>query len=107
MQTHARTRVQVVLGATGFTGRLVCEHLARDYTGRVRWAMAGRSAARLEGAKRELARTLDSDDAIKVRPCLAFQALVSLPQTIYLLQGANREPARTLDSDGAALGVRG
>lgn len=29
-------------GATGFTGRLVAEHLARDYKTGVRWALAGR-----------------------------------------------------------------
>ena len=29
-------------GATGFTGRLVAEHLARDYKTGVKWAMAGR-----------------------------------------------------------------
>ncbi|MEW5297113.1 MAG: hypothetical protein WDW36_000341 [Sanguina aurantia] len=46
----------VVWGATGFTGRLVCEHLARDYQGKVKWAIAGRNAARLEEVKQELIR---------------------------------------------------
>jgi short subunit dehydrogenase-like uncharacterized protein len=39
----------IVYGATGYTGRLVAEYLARRYGvgGEVTWAMAGRSAAKL------------------------------------------------------------
>ena len=37
----------VVYGATGFTGRLVAEYLVERYAGKARWAMAGRSAAKL------------------------------------------------------------
>jgi len=40
----------VVYGATGFTGRLVAEYLTQHYAGRKdapKWAMAGRSAAKL------------------------------------------------------------
>ena len=38
----------IVYGTTGFTGRLVAEYLVQTYpTGGVRWAMAGRSAAKL------------------------------------------------------------
>lgn len=40
----------IVYGATGYTGRLVAEYLAQHYAGRAdapRWAMAGRSAAKL------------------------------------------------------------
>lgn len=40
----------IVYGATGFTGRLVAEYLAAHYAGRQdapKWAMAGRSAAKL------------------------------------------------------------
>ena len=39
----------VVYGATGYTGRLVAEHLLKTYGvgGAVRWAMAGRSAEKL------------------------------------------------------------
>ena len=38
----------VVYGATGYTGRLVAEYLAHHYRGNgPKWAMAGRSAAKL------------------------------------------------------------
>ncbi|MBI1339492.1 NAD(P)H-binding protein [bacterium] len=45
----ARSFDIVVYGATGFTGRLVAEHLLARYgaSGPPRWAMAGRSAAKL------------------------------------------------------------
>jgi len=37
----------IVYGATGFTGRLVAEYLSTYPTGSIRWAMAGRSRAKL------------------------------------------------------------
>lgn len=45
----------VIWGATGFTGRLVCEHVAQDYKGKINWAMAGRSQHKLEALRAELA----------------------------------------------------
>lgn len=46
----------IVYGATGYTGRLVAEHLARRYGvgGEVKWAMAGRSAAKLAEVRDEI-----------------------------------------------------
>ena len=44
-----RTYDIVVYGATGYTGRLVAEYLAHNYQGAgPKWAMAGRSKAKLE-----------------------------------------------------------
>ena len=39
----------IVYGASGFTGRLVAEHLLGTYcaTGEIKWAMAGRSTGKL------------------------------------------------------------
>lgn len=48
----------VLFGATGFTGRLVAEYLARNAGSEVRWAIAGRDARRLqevEAAIRQIA----------------------------------------------------
>ncbi len=46
----------VVWGATGFTGRLVAEYLARTQdTHRARWALAGRDRAKLEEVRKGLA----------------------------------------------------
>lgn len=46
----------ILLGATGFTGRLVAEYLIENYgTGdTLRWAMAGRNRDKLERVRREL-----------------------------------------------------
>ena len=45
----------VVYGATGFTGKLVAEHLAARYgTGNLRWALAGRSREKLTGVRDSL-----------------------------------------------------
>lgn len=42
----------IVYGATGFTGRLVADYLAK--AGETRWAMAGRSASKLETVRGEI-----------------------------------------------------
>ena len=44
----------VIFGATGFTGRLVAEYLLKKGTA-LRWALAGRSRAKLESVRAELA----------------------------------------------------
>jgi len=46
----------IVWGATGFTGRLVAEYLARTHdTHRARWALAGRDLGKLEQVRQSLA----------------------------------------------------
>ena len=46
----------IVYGATGYTGRLVCEYLNNQYGvgGDVSWAMAGRSQQKLELVRDEM-----------------------------------------------------
>jgi short subunit dehydrogenase-like uncharacterized protein len=46
----------IVFGATGYTGRLVAEHLLKIYgaSGPVKWAMAGRSQVKLEEVRAEI-----------------------------------------------------
>ncbi len=47
----------VVFGATGFTGRLTAEYLARSSeAGRFRWAISGRSVAKLEETQKALSQ---------------------------------------------------
>ncbi|WP_337188580.1 saccharopine dehydrogenase NADP-binding domain-containing protein [Phenylobacterium sp.] len=52
----------IVYGATGYTGRLVAEHLARRYGvgGEVKWAMAGRSASKLAAVRDEIGAPADT-----------------------------------------------
>ena len=48
----------VVLGASGFTGKLVCEYIYTNYTQKkidLKWAIAGRNIKKLESIRREVA----------------------------------------------------
>ncbi|KAL3152249.1 hypothetical protein ABBQ32_001328 [Trebouxia sp. C0010 RCD-2024] len=45
----------VIWGATGTVGKLVCEHVAQNYQGRVKWAIAGRNQAKLEAIRNHVA----------------------------------------------------
>ena len=45
----------VLFGATGFTGGLVAEHLARHAPPEARWALAGRNRGKLEAVRERLA----------------------------------------------------
>ena len=45
----------ILLGASGFTGRLACEYLADHYADSgLRWAMAGRNLEKLEEVRAQL-----------------------------------------------------
>lgn len=58
----------VLFGATGFTGQLVAEYLAKNAGGRgVKWAIAGRNPVKLEATRADLAR---SDASMKDLPIL-------------------------------------
>lgn len=46
----------VLFGATGFTGALVAEYLAKRKRPGLRWALAGRNKAKLEGVRAEIAK---------------------------------------------------
>jgi short subunit dehydrogenase-like uncharacterized protein len=52
----------IIYGASGYTGRLVAEHLAARYGvgGEVTWAMAGRSAAKLAEVRDEIGAPKDT-----------------------------------------------
>jgi len=52
----------IVYGASGYTGRLVAEHLAKRYGvgGEVKWAMAGRSADKLAEVRDEIGAPKDT-----------------------------------------------
>jgi short subunit dehydrogenase-like uncharacterized protein len=67
----------VVFGATGFTGALTAEYLARHAPAGTRWALAGRSQQKLETVRQQLA---DVDEALAELPIL--QADVSEPSSL-------------------------
>jgi len=50
----------IIYGATGYTGRLVAEYMQKQYGGSdVRWAMAGRSAEKLDSVGSEMGVSTD------------------------------------------------
>ena len=57
----------VLFGATGFTGGLTAEYLARHAPSGLRWGLAGRNPAKLEDVRRRLA---DLDPALADLPLL-------------------------------------
>ncbi|CAJ1404233.1 unnamed protein product [Effrenium voratum] len=56
----------VVLGATGFTGRLACEYLANRGGSKVAWAMAGRDLGKLEALRKDLPEAAKEVTLLKV-----------------------------------------
>ncbi len=97
----------IVYGATGFTGRLVAEYLLKTYgaAGTVRWAMAGRSAAKLAevrdliGAPKDLPLiAADGTDA------LALAALASRTRAVITTAGPYQLYGGTLVAACAAAG---
>ena len=88
----------VVYGATGFTGRLICEHLNRTYGvgGDYKWGMAGRSLSKLEKIRDELA--LDASIPLIVadtNDVSALETMVSSTKVLLSTVG----PYRTYGSD--------
>lgn len=89
----------VVYGATGFTGTLVAEYLARRYGvgDDLKWAIAGRSASKLQAVKEELgdqAQTLetivaDSSDGDALAAMAARTRVVLTTVGPYALYGSN------------------
>ena len=63
MQKPSREFEVVVWGASGFTGKLTAEYLLTRYGvgGPLRWALAGRNAAKLEAVRKDLSRETGID----------------------------------------------
>ena len=88
----------IVYGATGYTGRLVAEHLAARYGvgGEVKWAMAGRSAAKLAEVRDEIGApkdtplvVADAADAASVKAMLARTKAIISTVGPYQLYGSD------------------
>jgi short subunit dehydrogenase-like uncharacterized protein len=93
-----RTYDVVVLGATGFTGRLAALHLANTYGcngdgDNVRWAIAGRSKEKLEAVKQSLADELKNPDILNI-PILIVDT--SIPATLPRLVRDTRAVVTTV-----------
>jgi len=88
----------IVYGATGYTGRLVCEYLNAQYgvNGDVHWAMAGRSKEKLIAVRDELGISgdiplvvADADNAASVREMVARTQVLITTVGPYQLYGSD------------------
>ena len=63
----------VVFGATGFAGKLSIEHLVKTYgvNKDVKWAIAGRTKAKLEDAKAKVAKLTGDNSIMEVETIIA------------------------------------
>ncbi|MGH2906960.1 MAG: saccharopine dehydrogenase family protein [Solirubrobacterales bacterium] len=93
-----RTYDIVLFGATGFTGGLTAEYLAEHAPDSLRWAIAGRSAAKLEAVRERLAKIdprlsdlplieADSGDAASLRELAESTRVVISTVGPYALYG--------------------
>ncbi len=94
----AREHELVLFGATGFTGRLTAEYLARHAPPGLRWALAGRNRSKLERVREELTaadRSLeelpllhaDADDPPSLRRIASSTRVVATTVGPYALYG--------------------
>ena len=87
----------VVYGASGFTGRLVAEYLAKQYAddNSFTWAMAGRSADKLASVRDEIGApkdtplvVADAEDASSMQAMLDSTRLILTTVGPYQLYGS-------------------
>ncbi|MCB1998098.1 MAG: saccharopine dehydrogenase NADP-binding domain-containing protein, partial [Rhodoferax sp.] len=85
----------VIFGASGYTGRLVAEHLAHQAPPDLRWALAGRDASRLQAVHSDLqlpnavaCLTVDANDESSLRSLMAQTRLVITTVGPYQLYGS-------------------
>lgn len=88
----------VVFGATGFTGQLTAEYLARSAPASTRWALAGRNQGKLEAIRKDLAAinpacdkldllTADASDASALKRVAESTRVVITTVGPYILYG--------------------
>lgn len=94
---QAREFDAVVFGASGYTGRLVAEHMLRTYRvgGDIRWAMAGRDLGKLSQVRAAVGGpdslpliAADADDEAALRALAARTAVVITTAGPYQLYGS-------------------
>lgn len=98
----------IVYGATGYTGRLVAEYLAARYGvgGPVKWAMAGRSAAKLAEVRDAVGAPADTPLVVAdVGDPASIEAMVRRAKAIVTLVGPYQLYGEPLLAACAAAGT--
>lgn len=63
----------VVFGATGYTGKLTAEYIAKSLPSDLRWALAGRTASKLEAVAAEC----KSINTNRIQPSKYFRYVIN------------------------------
>lgn len=101
----------VIHGATGFTGRLVAEYMARRYPNGanaegIRWAMGGRSAEKLAGVRDEIGAPADTPLVVTdLADSASLAALVGRTRLVLTTVGPYQLYGNELVAACAANGV--
>eukprot|EP01012_Entosiphon_sulcatum_P032635 TRINITY_DN4147_c0_g1_i1.p1 TRINITY_DN4147_c0_g1~~TRINITY_DN4147_c0_g1_i1.p1 ORF type:complete len:417 (+),score=58.16 TRINITY_DN4147_c0_g1_i1:39-1289(+) len=111
----------VLWGATGFTGKLVAEYLAKNAPRSLKWAVAGRDAARLRAVCASLEAQGYSSPAVLIADALSKTSLDSITATtdvvlstvgpyakygLPLVQSCAENGTHYVDLTGEALFIR-
>lgn len=72
MASEDRQYELILFGATGYTGKLTAEHITKNLPTDLRWAVAGRSADKLEALVKEI-QPLNSD---RVQPGVSLYSIL-------------------------------
>jgi short subunit dehydrogenase-like uncharacterized protein len=96
----------IIHGATGFTGRLVAEHLQNRYgsSGPVKWAMSGRSADKLKAVAAEIGATVPTIVADAADPA-SLDAMVKRTKCVITTVGPYQLYGEPLVAACAAAGT--
>ena len=81
----------ILFGATGFTGGLSAEYLARHAPDSLRWALAGRSVRKLADVKRRLAKLSPACESLGL-----VQADVNNPESLAAMAASTRAVVTTV-----------
>jgi len=108
--TEQRKYDLVIFGATGFTGGLTAEYLARNAPTDCRWALAGRNKSKLEDVRSRLARI---DSSLQSLPLLladvndaeSLAAIASSARVVITTVGPYLEYGEPLVAACAAAGT--
>ncbi|MEA2144888.1 MAG: hypothetical protein QOG59_475 [Solirubrobacteraceae bacterium] len=97
----------VVFGATGFTGALTAEYLAAHAPAGLRWALAGRNQAKLEGVRARLGPTASELELLQadITDAASIRAVAQATKVVITTVGPYIEYGEPLVAACAAAGT--
>lgn len=95
----------IVFGATGFTGKLVCEYLAKTYGRDISWGIAGRSHEKLNALANELALDDNPQFIADVEDKASLDAMASACKVVLNTAGPYAKYGSNVVESCARLGT--